>query len=437
MWESSLAFLSEISDTFRHEISRRDAVDWIFCFAPLLVFLELPRYYLSLMGVMIAQWMGYPKRDHEAEQAILDRSPMVSVVCAGLNESATIDECIRSLVDQDYENLEIIVVDDHSTDGMLEVARRWALTGRVRVIRNESARGRMGRGSATNVGVRVARGEIVVSCDADCTFDRRLVRELVAGFADPEVGWVAGNVLVRNQDTNFLTRSQTLEYLVSIDLHKRWTDLWGCTLQASGAIGAFRRDALLEIGGWDQELAEDTDISLRLIKQGWKGVFRPRAVTLTNVPDTWKVLTRQRTRWDQGGLRTYFRKHRRLMNPKVSGWTFASELWLEWFFSCFASIAYPFYFVWLLCQGLPLFLFVMGTCAAMYAVASMMILLPIAVVSERTGPIRHLLMPALTHALYKGYLRWVRFRAVLMEIFRIDYEDSFLPDSAWNHCPRW
>lgn len=91
--------------------------------------------------------------------------------------------------------------------------------------------------------------------DADTTCDRRMIESILRGFADPRVGVVAGNVLARNRDANLLTRLQTLEYATAIDMSKRWAGLWGRTLQASGAIGDFRVEALRRIGGWDPKLA--------------------------------------------------------------------------------------------------------------------------------------------------------------------------------------
>jgi cellulose synthase/poly-beta-1,6-N-acetylglucosamine synthase-like glycosyltransferase len=108
---------------------------------------------------------------------------------------------------------------------------------------------------------------------------------------------------------------QAIEYLVGIGLGKRWTDLRGVTLQASGALGAFRREAVQSVGQWDSELAEDTDISLKLQKAGWRVRFAPRAIAMTDAPETWRAIARQRYRWDRGTQRTYYHKHRGLMSP--------------------------------------------------------------------------------------------------------------------------
>ena len=437
MSEGLLFEISRLLDAWWFEIGKRSTTDWILCFAPIMVFLEIPRYYMPLVGVVIAHRLGYPRRDLQREKVLLERAPKVSVVVAGRNEGATIEAAIRSLLAQDYPNLEIIVVDDSSDDDMAEIAGRYARRGLIRFFQNSAERGRGGRPSASNLGMRMATGEILLSVDADTTFDRRLIHNVVAPFADPWVGVVAGNVMARNAHRNLLTEMQTIEYAISIDLHKRWTDLFGSTLQASGAIGAFRREAVCEIGGWDQELAEDTDVSLRMVKAGWKIAFSPEAVAMTEVPSDLGVLIRQRTRWDRGGLRTYFRKHLRLMRPSVSGWHFAKELWSEFLFFFLATCLFPFYLAWLCTQGLAVALFVLTVSWLVNTVLSVSSLFAIGLVSKRIQEPRALLTAALAYPFYKGFFRWVRVRAFLMEMLRIKHEDSFLPDSAWVYAPRY
>jgi len=224
---------------------------------------------------------------------------------------------------------------------------------------------------------------------------------------------------------------------MSIDLRKRWTDLLGNTLQASGAIGAFRRSAVMAIHGWDPELAEDGDISLRILKSGWNIGFAPRAVALTDVPDTWKVLMKQRYRWDRGALRTYFSKHGRLLRPSVSGARHAYGMWGELLFSTIMPLVYPVYFVWLALQGAAMFTFVLAVSYLLYAGLALFSLAAIAVMSERSPRISTLVVPALLSPFYREIMRWVRFRALVMELLRLSYKDSYLPDSAWMHTPRY
>ncbi len=435
-----LAWVSELLDAVRWQIERREPIEWIAYFAPILIFLEVPRYYLPLFGLFLARWLGLGasgERQERRRRFLLERAPLVSVVIACRNEGEIIEAALHSLEEQDYPNLEILLVDDASDDATPVIGARWARSGRIRLVRNRSSRGRVGRPSATNLGTRVARGEYIVSLDADTTLDRGAIRALLAEFADPEVGVVAGNVLARNADRNVLTRLQTLEYAVSIDLHKRWTDLLGCTLQASGAIGAFRASAVRSIDGWKQELAEDADISLRMIKAGWRVAFAPRAVALTEVPHRLRTLIGQRTRWDRGALRTYFHKHGRLLRPRAGSWSIAAEMASEWMFTVFATLAYPFYVVWLLSSGLHVYLFVNAVCVVFYAILSLAALFTVARISRRVERPWTLIDAALLTPFYKGFFRWVRLKALVLEIARYRYEDPYLPDPAWVHSPRY
>ncbi len=433
----ALHFAADFLERLGEELTSRTLSSWIFCFAPILIFLEIPRYYLPMLGLLVARRLGFPRIDQRARRKFLEQRPSVSVVIAGLNEGETIEEAIDSLLSQEWPSLEIIVVDDHSTDRMYERAARYARRGLVRLIRNRSSRGRLGKPAGVNLGVLVSNGELVIVVDADTTFDRRMVETIVAPFADARVGVVAGNVHVRNASKNALTRLQSFEYSVSIDLHKRWTDLFGCTLQGSGAITAFRRSGLLATRGWMQELAEDTDISLRMVKQGWKIAFEPRAVAITDVPESLAGLIRQRTRWDRGGLRSYFKKHWRLMRPSVSGWAFASEMWSEFLFSVVATLCWPVYFVWLAWTSPWVLATVLVVASAVNVALSLFALAVVARVCERIVEPSKLLGAALLTPFYKGFFRWVRLRAIVYEALRYRYDDPYLPQSAWAHAPRY
>ena len=181
---------------------RSSALQWLLFFAPVLL-LEVPQYYVPLIVTSWAKLTGRlegerPSAPEPKSNRVrsVRRWPMVSVVVAGRNEGGSIEACIRSLVDQGYPNLEIIVVDDHSDDDTYKIAKRYAKKGMIRVIRNNEGRGRSGRPTASNLGMRFANGEILVSLDADTTFDKGLIEALVRPFDDPKIGIVAGNVLV-------------------------------------------------------------------------------------------------------------------------------------------------------------------------------------------------------------------------------------------------
>ena len=437
MLDWCIASVAHLAESLVLEVAGRTWTDWLICLAPILFFLEVPRYYFPLVGLLIVRRFGLRREDPTRREAFLRRNPKVSVIIAGRNEEETIEAAIGSLLRQSYPNFEIIVVDDHSEDGMYRAASKFARRGLIRLIRNRSGRGRLGKPSAFNLGVRVANGEFVICLDADTTYDRRMIQNIIAPFADPAVGVVAGNVHCRNAHHNLLTKMQTLEYALAIDLHKRWSDLFRCTLQGSGAISAFRMAGLGEILGWEQELAEDTDISLRMVKAGWRIDFAPEAIAMTEVPTRLSALVKQRSRWDRGGLRTFFKKHKRLMRPSVSGWSFATELWAEFAFAVLATLVYPFYLVWLLWWGPGTLIVVWLTTLFIYMGLSLFALYVVSKIAVRVERPEHLIGAALATPFLKGVLRWARFRATLYELLRVRYEDPFLPETAWVHAPRY
>jgi cellulose synthase/poly-beta-1,6-N-acetylglucosamine synthase-like glycosyltransferase len=225
--------------------------------------------------------------------------------------------------------------------------------------------------------------------------------------------------------------------MVGIGLGKRWTDLRGVTLQASGALGAFRREAVLAVGQWDSELAEDTDISLKLQKAGWRVKFAPRAIAMTNVPEAWKGLSRQRYRWDRGTLRTYYHKHGELLDPRRYRLGLVFELALQYFFGTIATVLYPLYIVAMLARS-PWVLFFLLFVAQLFCVAGSMLSTAAAVtLSERRREEWPLIIWSALLPFYKEPLRWIRLRATIDETLRRNYEDPFLPDSAWQYAPRW
>ena len=139
--------------------------------------------------------------------------PLVTIVIPAFDAGEFLREAVESALAQTWGQLEILVIDDASDDATASIAQRFAHIERVRVIRNRGLRGRTGKPGACNLGLSLARGEIIVGLDADTVFDSDLISNLAQRFEDPNVGVVAGNVTAGNWDTNLLTRLQSLEYL--------------------------------------------------------------------------------------------------------------------------------------------------------------------------------------------------------------------------------
>ncbi|MFJ4283077.1 bifunctional polysaccharide deacetylase/glycosyltransferase family 2 protein [Streptomyces massasporeus] len=237
----------------------------------------------------------------------------VTVIVPAYNEKECIANTLDSLARSTHP-IEIIVVDDGSTDGTSGIAREAALAlgmTNVRVIRQENA----GKPAALNNGVRSARHDIVVMMDGDTVFEPDTVRQLVQPFADPAVGAVAGNAKVGNR-TTVIGAWQHIEYVMGFNLDRRMYDLLRCMPTIPGAIGAFRRDAVLQVGGMSEDtLAEDTDITIAMHREGWRVVYQEHARAWTEAPGSLKQLWSQRYRWSYGTMQALW-KHRKSLTDK-------------------------------------------------------------------------------------------------------------------------
>ncbi|SCL58395.1 Glycosyltransferase, catalytic subunit of cellulose synthase and poly-beta-1,6-N-acetylglucosamine synthase [Micromonospora citrea] len=237
----------------------------------------------------------------------------VSVIVPAYNEAANIAATVRSLVASDYPALEVIVVDDGSSDDTAGIVERLGLRG-VRVIRQANA----GKPAALNTGIRAARADLLVLVDGDTVFQPDTVHRLVQGFADPTVGAVSGNTKVANR-RRLLGRWQHLEYVIGFNLDRRMYDVLECMPTIPGAIGAFRREVLFAVGGVPSDtLAEDTDLTMKVLRAGWRVVYEEAAIAWTEAPSSLRQLWRQRYRWCYGTMQAMW-KHRHALRERGAG----------------------------------------------------------------------------------------------------------------------
>jgi len=239
----------------------------------------------------------------------------VSVIVPAYNEREGIESAVRSLASGDHPGgIEVIVVDDGSTDGTADIAEALGLPN-VRVIRKPNG----GKSSALNTGVAAASADIIVMVDGDTVFEEDSVRQLVQPFADQEVGAVAGNVKVGNRKS-LVARWQHIEYVIGFNLDRRLYEALRCMPTVPGAIGAWRKDALLAIGGMsDDTLAEDTDVTIAFCRAGWKVVYEGQARAWTEAPASLGQLWRQRYRWSYGTMQAMWKHRRSVVDDGPSG----------------------------------------------------------------------------------------------------------------------
>ena len=256
--------------------------------------------YGFLLGASFLQFLSKPP-------PAPDVWPKVSVILPAYNEGLVIESALDSLLTLDYPRLEIVVVDDGSSDDTFVKAMRYMRRfgeARVRVIRQKNG----GKSKALNTGLLHAHGEFVLCMDGDSSLSQQGLRKAVSYFADPGVGAVAGNIKVRNR-RRLLGALQALEYIEGLNLVRRAQAHFNAVGIIPGPFGVFRRSALIELGGYEHDtFAEDCDITIKLLGRGWKTCYESSAIAYTEAPSSLLDLIKQRYRWTRGILQVLLKQ---------------------------------------------------------------------------------------------------------------------------------
>ena len=265
-------------------------------------------YFTTVVSMLRIAFLGiFLRRKQEpAEAGGEPFTPPVTVLVPAYNESKVIRRTLDGLLCADYPDLQILVVDDGSTDDTAAQALAFAEKNpRVRVITKPNG----GKWSALNQGFREIDRDYIVTIDADTIIPPGTIRSLIAPFRNPEVDAVCGNVQVGNV-RNILTAFQDVEYVTTQNYDRRAFDSLNCISVVPGATGAWKRQAVLDAGGYsDETLTEDADLTLTLLKRGAKIVYAPEARSVTEAPETVSALFKQRFRWSYGTFQCLW-KHR-------------------------------------------------------------------------------------------------------------------------------
>jgi len=269
---------------------------------------------------------GNRRRKRRADPPYVD-DLSVSVLIPAFNEAKVIAASIRQILASSHRKLDVIVVDDGSTDNTADVVRgEFADDPRVSLIQTSNG----GKAHAINLALAQATGDIVVVLDADTQFEPLTISRLVRWFADPKVGAVAGNAKVGNR-INVLTRWQALEYITAQNLERRALATLDCITVVPGAVGAWRREAITGLGGFPSNtLAEDQDLTISVQRAGYKVLFDADAVAWTEAPDTMGGLAKQRFRWAFGTLQCLWKHRAANLNPRYGalGLVALPQVWL-------------------------------------------------------------------------------------------------------------
>ena len=403
-----------------------------FMLFPLFLIFELPMTIMVLLGVL--RWFA---RRRTSVPMISTYRPRVSCIITCYSEGMDVQTTLLSLCEQTYPgHIEMIPVVDGATmnQATLNAVRRFHVDPQLypkRHLRPIAKWQRGGRVSSLNAGLSLASGEIVMALDGDTSFDNNMVSAIVRHFEDPSVPAVAGSLRVRNVWASWVTAMQALEYLLSIHLSKIGLGEWNLVNNVSGAFGAFRRNFLINIGGWNTHTAEDLDLTLR-IKSYFKRhnlriPFEPEAIGHTDAPVTLRQFLMQRLRWDGDLFFLYVRKHNHNIDPKLLGWpSFLMILVSGFFFQLvlpFIIFSYTLLALFVLPGRTLLFLFLLIYLLYLLITALMfgaMMLL----VSDRPRQDLTLGMLVPVFPLFMLFMRCWSAVAMLNEMFRRGHEES-------------
>ena len=393
--------------------------------------IEIPRFTLGL-AVVSGCFLLKPWRP----PAVLPSNTRISVLFPGHNEGSALRRAVIALGEQTRGNLQIVVVDDGSTDDMARIGGQLKAEGLIDVFVSTGLRG--GKSAATNLGLTFCTGELVVVGDVDTSFDRDAIERILEPFGDPLVGCVSGNIGVRNHRGSIIAKFQAIEYLITISLGRRLSDLLGMLMISSGAFAAFRREAVTSVGGWDVGPGEDANMTLKLRRAGWKVRFAPEAWALTDVPESALALFKQRRRWNASFVRVRLDRFRAMLNPFQRNFSILNTLgtidlvffqailptmFLVYIVSC---INYYGSFLWVILIGVNTFYVTTTTIVFICAVAT----------AGSYGRLS-LLPYVIGFSLFRAYvMRVLMVWTYIDEFFlRTSYRDTFVPSRVLRRKP--
>lgn len=248
-------------------------------------------------------------------------SPFVSIIVPAFNEAKILKQSLQSLLNLNYRDYEIIIVNDGSSDDTKKIAESFVGYHRgelneikISLINKENG----GKASALNVGIQYSTAEFVLCMDGDSQLSPDSLKRAVRHFKDHSIGAVAGNVKVLNRK-RFLTDLQALEYIEGLNMARSAQSYVRAVNIIPGPIGLFRKSAIIQAGFYSSDtFAEDADLTLKILAKGWKIYYEPRAISYTEAPSSFQQLLKQRYRWTRGIIQSIRKHKRQLLNPTIN-----------------------------------------------------------------------------------------------------------------------
>ncbi len=283
--------------------------------------------FLSIGRMVLMALLAWLQKRRESKElrsfpmGLVSPAPLVSIIVPAFNEEVNSIRTIESLLQQDYPNMQVVFVDDGSKDNTFSIVQQQ-FAGNEKVKVYTKANG--GKASALNTGIEYAEGDYIVCIDADTQLKKDALSLLMRKFfvlnerdgKHQVVGAVAGNVKVGNE-INMITKWQSIEYITSQNFDRRAFDYLNCITVIPGALGGFRKDAVVKSGGFTSDtLAEDCDLTMRLHRNGYIIRNCNDAISYTEAPETMRQFMKQRFRWSFGVIQCFWKHRDAVFNPR-------------------------------------------------------------------------------------------------------------------------
>ncbi|WP_163936188.1 glycosyltransferase family 2 protein [Paraferrimonas sp. SM1919] len=272
----------------------------------LITLLLLPiliKYLIQLLALPCYAWI----ERRRLKYGNLATDTLVSVLLPAYNEEVGIIATLESILASDYQHFEVIVINDGSTDSthsklinFIGSRQMFGMNDNIKYLSIDNG----GKANALNQGLKLAKGDIIMTIDADCLMTATTISNTLKRFTSAKVGAVAGNIVIANQ-YKAIEFIQQLEYLFGFTL-RRSDSTFNALMVIGGAAASYRKQVLEEVGAFNQDIVtEDIEMSTRILAAGYKTRFAADAITYTEAPSTWRSFCEQRLRWKYGRLQTF------------------------------------------------------------------------------------------------------------------------------------
>ena len=415
-------------------ISGESFVDWLYhdlsvvpmVYVIVMIFPVFFDYIRGAFKILFFTFYLISRNSHLPITTILSSNKKITILIPAHNEEYGIKESIESALATDYANKEIIVIDDGSKDNTWIIANHFAEKGLIKLIHRDTASG--SKATALNYGLAYASGDYILCMDGDTLLDKSALKNTAKYFNEENTVAFSGNVKILAGDMgvkNILTRLQAYEYMIAIELGRRFTSVFRILLVISGAFGIFRKDVIKGVHTFDKDtLTEDFDLTLKFRKTRGRIRFVPDSIAYTYCPSTWSVWVKQRNRWAYGQFQTLLKNKNIIsskfpIKDKISFVDmFVLDIVLSMLFPVGLTVLGIITTVMFLGDNLHVLVYPLTFVVSLFMILECLIFLFATIYSRKYNYLRLVYLAPIMTFFYRPYLKMVNLRAYLRAYFK-------------------